>query len=129
VARRLVVLFAVGLIAAGAGAAPRERAWQIGIVRDMQVTKPKFVLGPTSAAGTAGPAPLPSTTVNRTYVIETDELRLELKETTTTEAPALDVGIGDSVTFAIEKNTVYIKVAKGKEHALRVAKKIVKSSS
>ena len=45
----------------------------------------------------------------RTYVIETDTLRLELKENTTTDARRIAVMIGAPVTFALEKNTVYIR--------------------
>ena len=129
VTRALVVLFALGVVAGSVAVAAKDRAWQTGIVRRIEVTRPKFVFGPTAAPGAAGPAPLPSTTVNRTYTIETDALRLEVKETTTTDAPALDLDIGDVVTFAIEKNTVYIREANGKEHPLRLVKKSPRSGA
>ena len=101
-----------------------ERAWQTGTWRDAQTKRPKVVFGvaPTNPNGTPRVAP-PAAQEVRTYVIETDTLRLELKENTTVDAPRLDVLIGEPVTFAIEKNSVYIKDASGKERKLSLTKK------
>jgi hypothetical protein len=64
----------------------------------------------------------------RTYVIETDGLRLELKENTTADARRIDATVGETVTFALEKNTVYIKQGEAGEHRLSVTKKITKTA-
>ena len=61
------------------------------------------------------------------YVIETDALRLEFKQKGTLDQ-RIDAMIGEPVTFALEKNTIYIKDAKGKERRLTVTKKIAKTN-
>ena len=103
--------------------AAKERAWQTGRWGDYQVTRPKVTFGAVSAPPTGGFAPPPAITEVRTYVIDTEELHLELKETTTSDRPALDVKIGQPVTFALEKNTVYVRDAGGHEHPLHVTKR------
>jgi hypothetical protein len=59
----------------------------------------------------------------RTYVIEADGLRLELEEVVPIGRRSIDVTVGDAVTFALEKDVVYVKDSDGKEHKLRVTKK------
>jgi hypothetical protein len=59
----------------------------------------------------------------RTYVIETEDLRIELQDVVSINKRSIDVVVGQPVTFALEKNTVYIKDADGGEHKLRVMKK------
>ena len=61
-----------------------------------------------------------------TYVIETDDERIELQDMTPiASGDSLDrsVVLGASVTLAIEKKTAYIRVAGGKEHRLLVVKR------
>jgi len=60
----------------------------------------------------------------RTYVIETATLRLELRENARADVPRLDAMVGEPVTFALEKNTVYIKLGDRDEHRLSVTKKV-----
>ena len=55
-----------------------------------------------------------------------DNLRLELKQDATVDTPRLDVLVGQEVTFAVEKNSVYVKDAKGHETKLSVTKKTSK---
>jgi len=63
----------------------------------------------------------------RTYVIETPNLRLELRDVVQVGHRSVAATVGESVTFALEKNTVYIRDGDGAEHKLRVTKKIQKS--
>src|SRR5436190_14437589 len=116
---------AVGLMAANVWAAGPERAWQAGTWRGVQIVRPRIVFG-VSRDPRAG-SPAPAIAEVRTYVIETDDLRLELKENTTADARRIDATVGEAVSFALEKNTVYIKEGDGAEHKLAVTKKITKS--
>ena len=125
--KALALAFAVGLVVATALSAAPVRAWQTGIWRDVRIVHPKVAFGVARRAG-AG-AVTPAVAEVRTYVIETDELRLELKETTTADARRIDAAIGEMVTFALEKNTVYIKEAGDAEHRLSVTRKITKTKS
>jgi hypothetical protein len=61
------------------------------------------------------------------YVIETDEIHLEMKEVVAVGRRSVDVVPGADVTFAFQKNTVYVRDPDGTEHKLRVTKKIAKA--
>lgn len=100
------------------------RAWQTGTWREVQIVRPKVVFAPAQRPGVVSPAPVLAEV--RTYVIETDDLRVELKETTTADAPRIDATVGETVIFALEKNIVYLKEGDG-EHRLSVTKKITKT--
>ena len=63
----------------------------------------------------------------RTYVIETDTLRLEIEDVVPIGRRSLDVSIGDRVTFAVDKKSVYVRDADGKEHKLRLTKRTAKN--
>jgi hypothetical protein len=120
------VIVAVVLVSATL-ASTVDRAWQAGTWKDVQVKRPKVVFGVAPADPTSGGfRPPPPTRETRLYVIETDDLRLELKQDATVDTPRLDVLVGEPVTFAIEKNTVYVKDAKGHETKLSVTKKTSK---
>jgi hypothetical protein len=123
--KHLALAFAIGMMTVNATAAGPERAWQTGTWRGVQIVRPKVVFGVTRAPRVGSPAPAIAEV--RTYIIETDDLRLELKENTTADAKRVDATVGEPVTFAIEKNTVYIKEAEGAEHKLSVSKKITKT--
>ena len=123
--KHLALAFAIGMMTANATAAGPERAWQTGTWRGVQIVRPKVVFGVTRAPRVGSPAPAIAEV--RTYIIETDDLRLELKENTTADAKRVDATVGEPVTFAIEKNTVYIKEAGGADHKLSVSKKITKT--
>jgi hypothetical protein len=124
--KHLALAFAVGLVTAHVWAAGAERAWQTGTWRGAQVVRPRVVFGTARAPRIGSPAPALAEV--RTYVIETDDQRLELRENTTADARRIDATIGAPVTFALEKNTVYIKEADGAEHKLNVTKKIAKTN-
>ena len=61
------------------------------------------------------------------YVIETEKLRLELKEVVPVGRESIDAVVGQPVTFAVEKNSVWIRDAGGTEHKLPLSKKTAKS--
>jgi len=62
----------------------------------------------------------------RTYVIETDDLRLELEDVVQVNTRSIDAVIGLPVIFALEKSSVYVRDSDGIEHKLRVTKKTAK---
>src|SRR5215510_1242075 len=105
----LSVCLSAAILVSLLGAA--ERVWQMGTWRDVQIKRPKIVFGaPTRdpyATGSRLPAASPRET--RIYIIETDEMRYEIKEETTADAPQMSAVVGESVTFAIEKKVVYVK--------------------
>ncbi|MGH9144193.1 MAG: hypothetical protein ACRD2I_23900, partial [Vicinamibacterales bacterium] len=65
----------------------------------------------------------------RTYVIETDQLRLELEDVVRVNKRSLDAVVGLPVTFALERSSVYVRDADNVEHKLRVTKKTSKPKS
>jgi hypothetical protein len=60
----------------------------------------------------------------RRFVIETDDVRLEMEDTVPVGRRSIDVTVGGMVTFALEKNAVYVRDPDGTEHKLRLIKKI-----
>ena len=101
-----------------------ERAWQKGTWRDIQVKRPKVVFGvapnsPNTGVPRSSP---PASQEIRTYVIETETTRLELRENATVDTPRIDVLVGEPVEFAIEKKNVWIKGQDGREHKLSLVK-------
>jgi hypothetical protein len=118
---RRIGLFFVLALSLGAALAATDRAWQTGVWRDVQVARPKIVIGLNPGPAGGGQAQR-AITETRTYVIETDTLRLELKELTTSDAPSLGAAPGERVTFALEKDTVYIKDDRGRERSIHVTK-------
>ena len=114
---------ALAIVALGwVGVSGAERVWQTGIWRDVTVERPKVLFSVQSRDPNSN---LPRTTPARevrTYVIETETLRLELRQDATVDTPTIDVLIGQPVTFALEKKTLYVKDQDGKEHRLSVRK-------
>jgi hypothetical protein len=110
-----------------------KRHWQTGTLVDAGITHKTFIGGAASEtrpplnAGSVVPPPNTTPEV-ATYVIETDDLRLELQalvpiNASTTET---ELKVGQAVTFALEKSTVYIRLANGHEQKLHVVKKLAK---
>jgi hypothetical protein len=120
-AAALVCLSALSLFAA-------ERVWQKGTWRDIQVKRPKVVFGvaPNSPMTGAPRTSPPAAQEVRTYVIETDTMRYELRENTTVDTPRIDVLVGEPVKFAIEKKNAWIKDQDGHEHKLSLVKETKK---
>ena len=95
-----------------------------GTWRDVQVKRPKVVFGvapnsPTTGAPRTSP---PAPQEVRTYVIETETMRFELRENTTVDAPRIDVLVGEPVEFAVEKKNLWMKDQDGHEHKLSLVK-------
>jgi hypothetical protein len=114
----LILVFAVP----GHGA---DRKWQTGKWVDVGTKRQMMDFGPGSTSFDPrgrGPSMRAMADV-RTYVIETDEQRIELQDVVSVNKRSVDAVIGQPVTFALEKNTLYVKDADGAEHKLRVMKK------
>jgi len=124
----LCVLALVPVLHAG------ERHWQTGKWISVDVKRRMVDFGP-GASPFGGGAQQPSTPAMkamadvRTYVIETDDLRIELDDVVQVNTRSIDAVVGLPVTFALEKNSVYVRDSDGVEHKLRVTKKTSKPKS
>jgi hypothetical protein len=128
----IALAIAMSLVPAAAPAGPK-RQWQTGTLVDAG-RKHDIAIG-GAASQTRRPAN-PGGTVPTfngipevgTYVIETVELRLELEAMVPAKGSEFEreITVGQPVTFAIEKNEVYVKLANGREHRLRVVRKLTK---
>jgi len=116
----MAMLLVIGVLTGQAAVDTAERAWQTGTWREAKVERPRVLFGaqPRDPNSTV-PRTAPAREV-RTYVIETDTLRLELRQDATVDTPRIDVVLGQPVTFALEKKTVYVKDEEGREHRLSV---------
>jgi hypothetical protein len=126
---RFAILCALVSIAV-VGAA--DRHWQTGKWIDVNVKRRIVDFGPGSSPFGGGQRPAPAMRAMadvRTYVIETDELRLELEDLVQVNTRSIDAVVGLPVTFALEKNAVYVRDADNIEHKLRVTKKTSKPRS
>lgn len=121
----------VALIALTAShAVAAEKQWQTGTWGDVTTSRQIVDFGPGSSSFGN---PKPSSPSMRAmadvyvYVIETDEIHLEMKDVVAVGRRPVDVVPGADVTFALQKNTVYVRDPDGTEHKLRVTKKIAKA--
>jgi len=111
-----------------------ERHWQTGKWIDVNVKRRMVDFGPGASPFGGGQQSAPAPTMRamadlRTYIIEPDELRLELEDVVQVNTRSIDAVIGLPVTFALEKNSVYVRDSDGVEHKLRVTKKTNKPKS
>jgi hypothetical protein len=114
----------LALIVAGGFAA--ERPWETGTWAEIKTTRPRVVFGlQPSPNGPRSHTPA-TTTVVRLYVIETDVMRFELTDAAPASLRPVDAVVGEEVTFAVDKNTLYVRGRNGLEHRLRVTKKLTK---
>lgn len=122
------VLMLCLVLACAASDAATERHWQTGTWREVDVKRQLLDFGP-GASGFGGPAApaLRAMADVRVYVIETDDLRLELKDVVAVGRRSVDATVGQPVTFALERNSLYVRDPDGKEYRLRVTKKIQKT--
>ena len=115
-------LIALILCVISCAALMAERQWQSGTWREAKVERPRVLFGVRSQDPNSNlPRTAPAREI-RTYVIETDTLRLELRQDATVDTPRIAVLVGEPVTFALEKKTVYVRDEDGKEHKLSVRK-------
>jgi hypothetical protein len=126
---KLALFLVVAVFATTVWAA--EKVWQTGIWREAKVERPKVVFGvapnnPNTGVPRSSP---PATMEKRTYVIETDMLRLEIRQDATVDTPRVDVLVGEPVTFAMEKNDIWIKDGEGHEHKMKISKRTQRTKS
>lgn len=114
------------VVLAGSAGAGAERIWQTGTWLEIKVTRPRIVIGLQPSPYGPGPQ-TPRMTEVRTYVIETDDQRFELADVMPASRRTVDALVGERVTFAVDKNTIYVRDPDGTEHRLRITKKIAKS--
>lgn len=120
--RRIATGLVIGALAGQVAVNAAERVWQTGTWREAKVERPKVLFGVQPRDPNSNlPRTAPAREI-RTYVIETNTLRLELRQDATVDTPRIDVVLGQSVTFALEKKTVYVKDEEGREHRLSVRK-------
>ncbi len=126
---RTSVILGAFLVATSVVAA--ERSWRTGTCLEARTERKTIDFGPGG-----NPFGNPNATPSmrgladvRTFVIETDALRLELEDVVPIGKRSIDVTVGTPVTFAVEKNAAYIKDADGKEYKLRVVKRTPKPKS
>jgi hypothetical protein len=102
-----------------------ERHWQTGTWGDVTTRRKIIDFGPgASPFGRAGAQPTMRAMADvRRFVIETDELRIEMEDTVPIGRRSIDPVVGTTVTFALEKKAVYVRDAEGREHKLRLTKK------
>jgi hypothetical protein len=101
-----------------------DRHWETGTWTDVSVTRQMVDFGPGSTPFNRGPA-VPTMRAMadvRIYVIETETLHLELKDVVQINKRSLDAVVGQPVTFALDKKTIYVRDSDGTEHKLRVTK-------
>ena len=129
---RAIVLSLVCLAVTGLGAA--ERQWQTGIWGDVSTSRQMVDFGPGQSSfgppnGPQGAIQMQALAQVRVFIIETEDTRYELKDTVPITRRSVEVVVGGPVTFAVEKNTVYVRDADGTEHKLRLTKKTPKSDT
>ena len=104
-----------------------ERHWQTGTWGDVTTKRKLIDFGPGASpfgrAGAQQPAMRAMADV-RLFVIETDALRIEMEDTVPIGRRSIDPVVGAAVTFALEKRAVYVRDGEGREHKLRLTKKI-----
>lgn len=123
--RLLAVLALVTTVVCSAA----DRQWQTGTWIDVTVKRQMVDFGPGASPFDRG-RPRPSMRAMadvRLYVIETAALRLELKDVAPVNKRGFDAVVGQPVTFALDKSTIYVRDGDGIEHKLRVTKKTVRS--
>jgi hypothetical protein len=103
-----------------------ERHWQTGTWGDVTTKRRLIDFGPgASPFGRAGAQPTMRAMADvRMFVIETDELRIEMEDTVPINRRSIDPVVGAAVMFALEKKVVYVRDDEGREHKLRLTKKI-----
>ena len=119
----LGIVMAVAIAAAAA-----DKQWQTGTWGEVGTKRQIVDFGPGASPFGGGRTSSPSMRAMadvRTYVIETEDLHLELKDVVAVGRRTVDATPGTAVTFALHKNTVYTRDPDGTEHTLRVTKKVV----
>jgi hypothetical protein len=116
----------VVLMAMAAPGLSADRHWQTGTWGDATTQRKMVDFGPGSSGfGPPGSKPTMRAMADvRRFVIETDEMRLEMEDTVPVGRRSIEVTVGGMVTFALEKSAVYVRDPDGTEHKVRLVKKI-----
>jgi len=127
------VLTSVWILTAVLSLCAAERAWQTGTWSDVTTKRRMVDFGPGSS-GFGRPSGTPTPQMRamadvRLFVIETDKLRLEAEDTVPVGRRSLEANVGGTLTFAVEKNNVYVRTADGTEHRLRLVKRTERDKS
>lgn len=122
----VLVALALGVVGHAA-----ERQWQTGTWVEVSTKRQMVDFGPgNSPFGSPSTGPqLRALADVRVFVIETEALRIEVRDTVPVGRRSIDATPGEPVTFAIEKNSVYVRDADGIEHRLRITKKSEKAAA
>jgi hypothetical protein len=118
------------LLALAATVTAAEKQWQKGTWGDVTTSRRLVDFGPGSSSFGNPKPQSPSMQAMAdvyVYVIETDDVHLEMKDVVAVGRRTVDVVPGGEVTFALQKNTVYIRDPNGTEHKLRVTKKVARA--
>jgi hypothetical protein len=120
---RRALLAAILCVTSTIAAVAAEREWQKGTWRDEKIERPRVLFGaqPRNPNDNVPRSAVPPREI-RTFVIDTNTHRLELRQDATADTPRIEVLIGEPVSIAIEKKTVYLKDTLGKEHKLTLRK-------
>ena len=123
--RAPIVMATLACVALAGPGGAADRQWQVGAWADVSVKRQMFDFGPGSSAfGPPRAAPTMRALADvRVYVIETDNLRIELRDVVQIGHRSIDATMGEAVTFAVDKKSVYVRDADGTEHRLRITKK------
>ena len=116
------ILAAIVCVLVGATAAAADREWQTGTWRDTKVERPRVLFSVQSRDPNSNVPQMAAAREIRTFVIDSKTHSLELRQDATVDTPRIDVLLGQPVTFAIEKKTVYVRDSDGKEHKLSLRK-------
>ena len=114
------------LLMSAAGTLAAERHWQTGPWGDVTTKRTLIDFGPgASPFGRAGTQPSMRAMADvRNFVIETDALRIEMEDTVPIGRRSIDPVVGAAVMFALDKKAVYVRDEEGREHKLRLTKKV-----
>ena len=114
------------LMSAAASSLAAERQWQTGTWGDVTTKRKLIDFGPgASPFGRARTQPSMRAMADvRNFVIETDSLRIEMEDTVPVGRRSIDPIVGAAVTFAVDKKAVYVRDEQGREHKLRLTKKV-----
>ena len=114
-----------------AATATADRHWQKGTWVDVSTTRQMIDFGPGQSSFGPPNAALQMQALAevRVFTIETDQARYEMRDTVPITRRSIEVTVGGPVTFAIEKNTVYVRDANGVEHKFRLTKTTPKSET
>jgi hypothetical protein len=122
---RTVIWLVVFLMATATLGVAADHHWQTGTWGDETTERRMVDFGPGSSGfgpPRSSPAMRAMADVHR-FIIETDDVRLEIEDTVPVGRRSIEVSVGAKATFAVEKSTVYVRDQDG-QHKLRLVKKI-----